>query len=43
MYLWQDNLNKTNAANEELVISLFNEHEVQEWRRYPIATYILTA
>ena len=43
MHLWRFNLHKTNAANEELVISLFYGREVQERKRYPIATYILTA
>ena len=43
MHLWRFNLHKTNAANEELVISLFNGREVQGRKRYPIATYILTA
>jgi hypothetical protein len=30
MHLWRFNLHKTNAANEELVISLFNGRKVQE-------------
>ena len=43
MHLWRFNLHKTNAVNEELVISLFDGREVQERGQYPIATYILTA
>ena len=43
MHLRRFNLHKTNAANEELVISLIYVREVQERSRYPIATYILTA
>ncbi len=34
MHLWRFNLHKTNAANEELVISLNYGREVQEERRY---------
>nr|DAI10490.1 MAG TPA: hypothetical protein [Caudoviricetes sp.] len=32
MHLWRFNLHKTNAANEELVISLIYGREVQDWK-----------
>ena len=37
MHLWRFNLHKTNAANEELVISLTYGREVQEKIQYTIA------